>query len=469
MKRLLICALGLGLAGAIILAGCSGGSSTSSTAGASTVAVTLSDPTTCGTGSLGSVTFTSVFVTVTDVQINASATAGDNDANWIDLTPNLKNSPQTIDLMSKASAQCFLATLGTTTNLPPGTYQQVRVMLASSGSNSSCGSAGPNCVVPTGGTPQPLLLSSQAQTGLKIPSGQIAGGQFMVAAGDSKTLNIDIDGCASIVMQGNGQFRLKPVLHAGEVNTTSSAIDGTLVDKATGKPILNAQGIVLLEQATGTPAIDRKVMEATVDPNTGRFSFCPVSAGTYDVVAVVVSGSTLTGDSYPAAIITGVKPGQGLGTIQLTKVSGTPATQGTMAGTVSTSKTPPAVVEEDVTLSALAGAGSGTYTIPLLPPSAAVAAATASVHTTSGASCAANTDCVSYKLYVPGAAPTLAAFTNGSPVSFTSGGTTPGSYKVEADAGTSCSAAMTSAAISVSPGAPSTPNPVPELALTGCQ
>ena len=466
MKRLLICALGLGLAGAIILAGCSSGSSNNTTSSPATVAVTLSDPTTCG--SLGSVTFTSVFVTVTDVQINASSTAGDSDPNWIDLTPNLKNSPQTIDLMSKASAQCFLATLGTTTNLPPGTYQQVRVILASSGSNSSCGSAGPNCVVPTGGTPQPLLLSSQAQTGLKIPSGQIAGGQFTVAAGDSKTLNIDIDGCASIVMQGNGQFRLKPVLHAGEVNTTSSAIDGTLVDKATGKPILNAQGIVLLEQAVGTPAIDRKVMEATVDPNTGHFSFCPVSTGTYDVVAVVVSGSTLTGDSYPAAIITGVKPGQGLGTIQLTKVTGTPATQGTMSGTVSTSKTPAAAVEEDVTLSVLAGAGSATYTVPLLPPSTAIAAATAGLHTTTG-TCTANTDCVSYKLYVPGATPTLAAFTNGSPVSFTSGGTQPGSYKIEADAGTSCSAPVTSAAISVTPGAPSTPNPVPELALTGCQ
>ncbi len=469
MKRLLMCALGLGLAGAIILAGCSGGSSSNTTSSPATVAVTLSDPTTCGTGSLGNLTFDHVYVTITDVQINASATAGDNDPNWIDLTPNLKNSPQTIDLMSQASAQCFLATLGTTTNLPPGSYQMVRVYLASSGSNSSCGSAGPNCVVPTGTTtPQPLLLSSQAQTGLKIPSGQIAGGQFTVAAGQNKTLNIDIDGCASIVMQGNGQFRLKPVLHAGEVNTTSNAIDGTVVDSSTGKPIPNAKGIAVLEQAKGTPAIDRVYREVSIDPTTGHFSFCPVDLGTYDVVLVVVNGST--NDSYPAAVITGATPGSGLGTISLTKVSGTPTTQGTITGLVTTQSaaTPAAAIaEQNIVLSVLAGAGSGTYTIPL-PLATPIAVTTPSVDTAAGASCPTNTDCVSYTVSVPGTTPTLAAFTNGNPVKFSSGGTVPGSYNVEADPGSSCSAVVTTAtAVSVKPG--DSNDPAPTIALTGCK
>ncbi len=63
-------------------------------------------------------------------------------------------------------------------------------------------------------TPRPLLLSSQSKTGLKIPSGQIAAtARFVIAAGETKDLDIDFDACASIVTEGNGQFRLKPVLH----------------------------------------------------------------------------------------------------------------------------------------------------------------------------------------------------------------------------------------------------------------
>ena len=91
--------------------------------------------------------------------------------------------------------------------------------------------------------PQPLLLSSESKTGIKIPSGQIAGGAFTVASGETKDLNINFDTCASIVVQGNGQFRLKPVLHAGEVALTrrfrSMAV---LVDKATNAAIVGGKG-----------------------------------------------------------------------------------------------------------------------------------------------------------------------------------------------------------------------------------
>jgi len=60
-------------------------------------------------------------------------------------------------------------------------------------------------------TPQPLQLSSESKTGIKIPSGQIAGGDFTVGSGEDKDLNIDFNACASVVVQGNGQYRLKPV------------------------------------------------------------------------------------------------------------------------------------------------------------------------------------------------------------------------------------------------------------------
>ena len=74
--------------------------------------------------------FSHIFVTITDVQINASASAGDNDPNWIDLTPNLQQSPQQVDLLGQANNQCFLAMLGSSIELQPGSYQQIRIVLA---------------------------------------------------------------------------------------------------------------------------------------------------------------------------------------------------------------------------------------------------------------------------------------------------------------------------------------------------
>jgi Domain of unknown function (DUF4382) len=203
------------------------------------VNVRVSDPATCS-GPKG--TFSHIYATITDVQINASANAGNNDSGWIDLTPSLAQNPQQVDLLGQASNQCFLATLGDPTALQPGSYQQIRIMLASNGTvavNNACGTTA-NCVMlsssPTAA--QPLLLSSEAKTGIKIPSGQISGGQFVIAAGETEDLDIDFNACESIVAEGNGQFRLKPVLHAGEVSLTSTSINGTIVDSVTGQSVV---------------------------------------------------------------------------------------------------------------------------------------------------------------------------------------------------------------------------------------
>src|SRR5215469_819930 len=218
---------------ALVVSDCSSGKSPTTNARAF-VNVRVSDPATCS-GPKGA--FSHIYVTITDVQISASGT----DSGWIDLTPSLSQNPQQVDLLGKANNQCFLATLGATTALQPGSYQQIRVVLASNGTvvaNNFCGSTA-NCVMmsSTPNTAQPLLLSSEAKTGIKIPSGQIAGGQFVIAAGETKDLDIDFNACESIVAQGNGQFRLKPVLHAGEVTTASASINGTVVDSVTNQPL----------------------------------------------------------------------------------------------------------------------------------------------------------------------------------------------------------------------------------------
>jgi Domain of unknown function (DUF4382) len=403
----------VGCFAALYLSSCSS-SNSSVSPNTGMVNVVVSDPATCS-GPQG--TISHVFVTITDVQIHTSATAGPNDPGWIDLTPNLKQNPIQVDMMGQANNQCFLATLGSTTEIQPGTYQQIRIFLAANNatvSGNKCGSTA-NCVMsnsnPT--TPQPLLLSSEAQTGIKIPSGQIAGGQFTVAAGQTKDLDIDFNACESIVAEGSGQFRLKPVLHAGEVGLTSASINGKIVDSATSQPISGGTTIVALEQKDSS-GVDRVIMQTLAD-STGGFVFCPVPAGTYDIVATAVNGSQV---AYGATVIMGVQPGNSLGTVPLTAQAGVNQAAGSITGLITTS-TGSAATTADISISALQSITVNSSQVLITVPLAATSGTSVNVSTATGTTCPANTDCATYKLTVPAANPSVGAFS-------TSGTQTPG-------------------------------------------
>jgi len=389
----------------VLLLGC--GSS-----GNATVTTSLSDPATCGPPQGA---FSHIYVTVSDVQISQSANASGNDSGWVDLTPSLKNNPVQTDLLGVAN-QCFLATLGSQ-GIPAGNYQQIRVILAKDGvgvNNNKCATGMANCLMlknDPAQTPIDLQLSSEATTGIKIPSGQIAGGQFAVKAGDKKDLNIDFNACASIVTQGNGQYRLKPVLHAGEVQpqSTSTAISGKVVDSATNVAVNGGTTVIALEQldTTNSNNIDRVLME-TVANSDGAFSFCPVPAGTYDVVASAVDGS---GHVYAASVITGVQPGDNLMNIPVTSTNAAAASlQGTITTTTGNSAT-----AADVELAALqpisVTINNVVTTVQITMPLASQSAATANFTTQALGSCPANTDCSNYTLAVPAATPGVGSFT----------------------------------------------------------
>jgi hypothetical protein len=405
-KSAVFCAFAVVLATGLALLLSCGGTNSQSVSNSAIINLTVSDPATC---SAPQGAFSHIFVTIVDVKIHASSSAGDNDPGWIDLTPNLSQSPQQVDLLGQANNQCFLAMLGSSIEIQPGSYQQIRVVLADGSvtlKSNSCGTMA-NCVTLTSDTtdtPRPLLLSSQAQTGLKIPSGQIAGGQFVVAAGETKDLNIDFNACASIVTQGHGQFRLKPVLHAGEVNLTSSSIDGRIVDGVSGQPITAGNTVVTLQQKDNT-GVDRVIMETTAD-GTGSFVFCPVAAGSYDVVAVSSNGTLIT---YGATIITGVQPGNSLGTVPLVAQAGTVMSPASISGQITTS-TGSDGTGADISLSVLQPVLENGATVLVTVPLAAQSSATASVATAANASCPASTDCASYTLSVPAANPSLGAF-----------------------------------------------------------
>jgi hypothetical protein len=458
-------------AAAGIIVGCSNGSSSPTTTGMATANVHLSDPSTC-TSPNGP--FSHVYVTISDVQVHTSASAGPNDAGWVDLTPKLSQSPQQVDLLGPAVSQCFLANMGDSLQLQAGNYQQIRVILSTTvpagqgkgnGGTDACGSQA-NCVVLADNSIHTLLLSSEAKTGLKIPSGQIANGGFNIAAGQTKDLDIDFDTCDSIVQEANGDYRLKPVLHAGEVSTTSTSINGVVVDNATGKPL---DGIVeiALEQKN-TNGVD-SVFMSTVAGLDGSFVFCPLPAGTYDLVIV---GRSSAGVVYSPTVVTGVAPGETVSVVALHALPGVSAAPAVLHGMVTSQNgaTPPAATAAHVQLSTLEAVSSTlTVTVPLVPALSGIEIALA---TSSSASCPAGTDCVSYDLKTSAGPAFVGAYSAGN-ITLTQS-TLPASYIVDAIATVPASGGTLNCSPSELKSATLTPVAgttvlVPTLAFAGCQ
>ncbi len=458
-----------------MISGCSGSGtatpSTSATNPMAQVSIKLSDPATC---MAPNGPYAHVYVSVSDVKAHVSGAAGDNDSGFVDLTPGLPAHPQQIDLLGQATNQCFLATLGSTQQLQPGKYQQIRVILTDNSPgivtktlpNNLCSNGAANCVVLNDGTVHTLELSSEATTGIKIPPGQIANGGLNIAAGETKDLDIDFNTCVSIIRQGNGKFRLKPVLHAGEVATTSTSINGVVVDSTTGKAF-NGSVLVALEQVDGN-GVDRIFMSTLTDAG-GGFVFCPLPSGTYDVVIV---GESLGGAAYAPTVVTGVSTGSTLSTVQLhpqpSAASGAAKLQGTV--TSQNGANPPAATSIDVQVSALESVKPGLMvTVPQLPNSPGP---TLALTTEGSSSCATGKDCVSYAMQLPAGTPYIGAFA-ASGITLTQA-IQPAAYIMDGIAFVPSSGGTTDCSPGELQTTPVTPIAgstllVPSLSFTGCQ
>ncbi len=401
-----------------VIVSCSGGSSHNMVSGMGTVNVTMSDPPSCMPPN-GQ--FTHVYVTVRSVQAHISGTATDSSSGWQELAPQLASSPMQIDLFSKPQTTCILAQLGSA-SLPAGSYQQIRLLLvsnttaASAGpSTNACAGSGFNCVVLEDSTVHELQLSSEANTGLKIPPGQIVGGPLQVTAGQSVDLNIDFNACASIVAEGNGKFRLKPTLTAAQVSANNSGITGKVVDSVSKAPIAGSVQVAL--EQPDSSGVDRIVMQAVADSN-GNFNFCPLPTGTFDIVVVGIGPANVP---YNATTVLNVPNGANLGAIPLIAEAGATApavfqgfvtaTNGAAAGTI------------DVSLSALQTVASGaTTTIQITIPLQTIPATTTtpevdstglisvSANTGCPTGAPANSNCAQYTLVVPASNPSVGVF-----------------------------------------------------------
>lgn len=463
----------------LTLISCGGGttSTPTPTAKTGTITTSISDPPSCAFA------FDHVYVTVTKVTANISGTAEESASGWVTLV-DFSTNPKQVDLLHLAgSGACVLSqTLGSTSGLPPGKYGQIRLYLlandaATGPSSNACGTGGFNCAVMSGGATQMLQLSSQAQTGLKIPPGQIAGGGLDLAEGQSADINIDFDACASILRQGNGMMRLKPTLHAGVVSVTNNSLSGNVVDASNSNaPIGGA--VVLLEQPDSSdPAINR-VVRSTTTAADGSFTFCPITSDNpFDVVAAAWTTPSPGADvTYNATVVFSVPVGTALtgdNAVALVPEGAAPSLPAIVTGQVSSAGSGSAIAA-DVTLSAMqeatpTGGSTKQLTIPIFgalmhPPTFT----TTATPDPAVPACPVGTDCFNYSIMVPASNPRVGTFSSGL-VTYADPAPAPVNYNLNFVAG-SCTASTPSPATvgptAVTPGTTSNVSTV--VAFTGC-
>lgn len=256
------------LAGLGLLAACGGGGSSgdSSAGEVGTLRMSLTDAPAC---------YEHVYVTVDQVRVHQSSTAGDDDGGWVDIPLAM---PQRIDLLTLTNG--VLAELGQTA-LPAGTYTQIRLVLAGNGTSAPHA----NAIVLAGdasGTEIPLKTPSAQQSGLKLNT------HFEVEADEVLDVVLDFDACKSIVKAGNsGLYLLKPVIAVIPLaGAAGEAVEGYLA------PAIAAQASVSVQQ-------DGVIIKSTVpEAATGKFVLSPVPAGDYTLV--------VTAPGHATAVVSGV-------------------------------------------------------------------------------------------------------------------------------------------------------------------
>ena len=375
------------IAAASLLAACGGGGSDSSATG--TLRLSLTDAPACG--------YDNVFVTVEKVRVHKSGTASDSDAGWSEV---VLAAPQRVDLLTLTNGT--LMPLGQT-ELPAGTYTQMRLVLGSTPPPGSPAGMLANAIKPTGGNETALTTPSGQQSGLKmnvnvdVPAGQVA------------DFAIDFDACKSFVKAGNsGKYLLKPVLSVTPILSTAGQrivgfVDATLANTGTS----------VSAQLAGVP------VRATPPDATGRFTLYPVPSGNYDLV--------ITAAGRVNAVMTGVP------------VSATTSTViGSDAARINTPPSPSFAASGTITPAGNGGTVRATQTLTSGPT---IEVAYVNAEALSGV----------YSMTLPAAAPAKVPYAAGATTfTFTDTTADAGKYRLEASA-TVGTAVVTTPAIDITP------------------
>ncbi|HEU5294320.1 MAG TPA: DUF4382 domain-containing protein [Burkholderiaceae bacterium] len=257
--------LALPFAFAVLLAGCGGDDTRTGT-----IRLSLTDSPACG--------YDNVFVTVEKVRVHQSGGASDNDAGWSEV---VLPTPQRVDLLTLTNGT--LIPLGQT-ELPAGTYTQMRLVLGDKPPPGSPAGTLANSIKPTGGAETELTTPSGLQSGLKMNV------NITVPAEQVVDFALDFDACKSFVKSGtSGKYILKPVISVIPIVSSAAQRVVGYVDPALAVGTTS----VSLQQA-GVP------VKATVPGANGSFVLYPVPAGTYDLVVTATGRATAVMTGVPA-------------------------------------------------------------------------------------------------------------------------------------------------------------------------
>lgn len=452
-----------------------------------------------------------IFITVSEVDGHRSGKGG----GWSTLAK--PSTPVQLDLLNEGQAEpepppdandCMLASMGSDGGLPAGKYQQLRVMVdtdnANPPANNACASVGTlNCVVTLENgvdVVHPLTVPSGSQSGIKIPSTKIHKGGLVIAAGQGVDLDIDIDGCRSIMVTGGGHgkrkkpphggggasYKLKPVLQAGEVSL-NSLISGQVVVgtnnggtvSAGGTPVSGAD--VWLEDVTNadsftegdpTPtatnvAVNRVLATTSTDPN-GNFVFCPVPSTTHKLELVASSatmpvGQGQTSNPSDVTITTGVTSGPNGGMSGLVIPLVEPSSAPTTTAEYTTESNTNAAISEtlDLGMTQSDGTNAAPFANSSLGPTT-----TASSNNGCAAACPAKTDCSCVTTNIPADNPVIGPAGTGS--GYSQSGTAEFSLIAEGSAASGAGSCSPNQMTTASGSTQATP-PNPALSFQGCQ
>ncbi len=182
-----------------------------------------------------------VNIVVTRVEVHKSI--ADSNSGWF----VINNNSATYDLLTLRNGASVV--LGNS-SLDAGSYSQLRLIIGS----------GSNVVV--NGVTFPLEIPSGDQTGIKLNH------SFVIQSGVTYELMLDFDAAHSIVLTGNGQYKLKPV-----IRLVPTKISGTISGKINPA---SAAGYVYAISGTDT-------IITLAEPISGSFMLMALLQKTYDV------------------------------------------------------------------------------------------------------------------------------------------------------------------------------------------
>ena len=249
-----------------LISGCGGGGSGTSTA--STPTGTLSLSITDTPPQLGQ-NVTGVNIAVIGIEYNY-------EGNWTTAEDFV---PQTFNLLDLRNGKSLH--LGDMI-LPAGHYSEIRFILAAPTKESEVKS-NPDCNITFSDKPtQPLFVPSGGQSGYK------GKGAFDITADAKIEVTADFDVHKSIVVKGNGDYSLKPVIRL-VVTELSGMINGTVVDVADYNATLDSlvvysykSGVSIAGEADNN--FPNSVSAGDVNMSDGNFTLAYIGEGNYTLV-----------------------------------------------------------------------------------------------------------------------------------------------------------------------------------------